>query len=111
MPFKKLRESALASILDVDPHLPLQQPLSLTDRDAIDRAAIVLRGVLGASPSLTQRVRALVVLGDLLSVHDPAGSHNAFSEALTHAARVENAEVLLDAELRRAHEMLALHGR
>ncbi|MFT4211063.1 MAG: hypothetical protein QM626_04250 [Microbacterium sp.] len=76
------------------------------DRGDVAAAEATLRSLLDTTPGGVLRVRALVVLGDLLSPHDEQHARMALTEALALAERIEDADDLLDAELDRARELL-----
>ncbi|XTZ14708.1 hypothetical protein ACQSSU_25040 [Micromonospora echinospora] len=89
------------------PALMFQKALILADRGDLPRALETLRAVLDDDPWPVLRVRALVVLAELLAASaDPVTARDALTEALARAEEVEDADDLLDAEIRRARELL-----
>lgn len=90
----------------VDPELRFHKALLLADRGDHRGAEECLRDVLDADVSGQLRVRALVVLGDLLVEEDPVAARALLADALATAGQVDGADDLVGAELRRARELL-----
>ena len=89
--------------------LAFQKALMQADRGDLPAAEATLRGLLDTATPGVLRVRALVVLGDLLSTHDEQEARVVLTEALTASERIDDADDLLDAELERARELLDAH--
>ncbi|MFX4273332.1 hypothetical protein ACQR35_12065 [Pseudarthrobacter sp. J1738] len=90
----------------MDGELALRKALMQADRGDLAAADATLRGLLDTEPVGVLRVRALVVLGDLLSSQDAPAAHEVLTEAVTVAAQIKGADDLLDVELERACELL-----
>ncbi len=87
--------------------LMVQKALLRADRGDEAGAEEVLRSLLDSMPEGPLRVRALVVLGDLMHPSDPDSARTLVAEALDLAQGIDGADDLLDVELRVAREMLA----
>lgn len=85
-----------------------QKALLLADRANVDRALETLSAILADEVSPVLRVRALVVLGELLVDEDPTAAATHLSEALAFADEIPDADDVLGVELGRARELVRL---
>jgi tetratricopeptide (TPR) repeat protein len=89
--------------------LAVRKALMQADRGDHEAAKATLRQIVEAdSDDSVARVRALVILGDLLSSQgDAQSAQPLLNEALSIAKRLGDSDDLLDQELMRARELLA----
>lgn len=89
--------------------LAVRKALMQADRGDQEAAKATLRQIVEADDDdSVSRVRALVILGDLLSSQgDAESAQPLLNEALSIAKRLGDSDDLLDQELMRAHELLA----
>ncbi|MFT4085349.1 MAG: hypothetical protein QM638_22440 [Nocardioides sp.] len=87
--------------------LAFRKALMQADRGDTAAAEATLRGLLDGEPAGLLRVRALVVLGELLCTHDHPIARDVLTEALAVAEQIEDVDDLLDVELSRARELLS----
>lgn len=85
----------------------LQKALMRADRGDLSGAEATLRELLASKTSAVTRVRALVVLGDLLSDNADPEARQALTEAVSLAQQIEDADDLLGFELELARTLLA----
>ena len=107
--FRKIRALAVpeAEEADVRGEMALQKALMQADRGDLPGAEATLRGLLATQTSELTRVRALVVLGDLLSGRDEVASRQTLTEAVSLAQQIEDADDVLGFELERARVLLS----
>ncbi|RIQ21256.1 hypothetical protein [Jiangella rhizosphaerae] len=84
----------------------LRKALMQADRGDLPGAEATLRRLLDGEASDVTRVRALVVLGDLLTGRGDPGARWVLTEALSLARELEDADDLLGFEFERAHLLL-----
>jgi tetratricopeptide (TPR) repeat protein len=89
--------------------LAVRKALMQADRGDHEAAKSTLRQIVETDgDDSVARVRALVILGDLLSSQgDAQSAQSLLNEALNIAKRLGDSDDLLDQELMRAHELLA----
>lgn len=91
--------------------LVFQNALMQADRGDTSGAEATLRSLLSTTPAGVLRVRALIVLGDLLHTHDVHEARRVLTDALATIEQLGDADDLLNAEAERARELLSSQWR
>jgi hypothetical protein len=91
--------------------LVFQKALMQADRGDTSGAEATLRSLLSTTQAGALRVRAMIVLGDLLHTHDVHEARRVLTDALATIEQLGDTDDLLDAEVERARELLASQGR
>lgn len=86
--------------------LAFKKALMLADRGDLNRARQTLDTLALQAASPVLRVRALVMLGELLLDTSPESARHTLTRAFEAASNIEDADDLLDVELHEAREIL-----